>query len=89
MTGGTLTLDIGNQFLVEVSTDNQSWRTVLQEDAKERDLDNRAERTLGLNELRGAARTLYVRIADSQPQDGWGAGSRECGWSCARRAEPV
>ena len=31
VTGGTLTLDIGNQFLVEVSSDNQTWRTVLEE----------------------------------------------------------
>ncbi len=73
VTGGSLTLDIGNQFLVQVSTDNQSWRTVLREDANVRDLGNRAERTLGLDEVRGAARTFYLRIADSQPQDGWGA----------------
>ena len=38
--GGTLTLDIGNQFLVEASTDNPTWTTVLKEDAQERDLGN-------------------------------------------------
>jgi predicted alpha-1,2-mannosidase len=70
--GGTFTLDIGNQFLVEASTDNQSWTTVLKEDAPVRDLSNRSERTLDLNTLRGSARTLYLRFGDSQPDDGWG-----------------
>ena len=70
--GGTVTLDIGNQFLVEASTDNQSWTTVLKEDAPVRDLSNRSERTLDLNALRGSSRTLYLRLGDSQPDDGWG-----------------
>jgi hypothetical protein len=68
-----MTLDIGNQFLVQVSADNQTWRTVLQEDANVRDLSNREERTLDLSELRGEAGTFYLRVKDSQPQDGWGA----------------
>ena len=72
VTGGSLTLDIGNQFLVQVSTDNQTWRTIAEETANERDLANRAERSFDLNDLRGDGRTLYVRIADSQPSDGWG-----------------
>ena len=70
--GGTLTLDIANQFLVEASTDNQTWTTVLKEDAPIRDRSNRSERTLDLNALRGGARTLYLRLGDSQPDDGWG-----------------
>ena len=70
--GGTLTLDIGNQFLVEASTDNATWKTVLEETAAERSLGNRAERTLDLNALRDGGRTLYVRLGDSQPADGWG-----------------
>jgi hypothetical protein len=73
VTGGSLTLELGNQFLVQVSLDNQAWRTVLQECANVRDLSNRAPRTLDLNELRGAGRPFYLRIADSPPQDGWGA----------------
>ncbi|MCF6476550.1 glycoside hydrolase family 92 protein [Nonomuraea sp. MG754425] len=68
-TGGTLTLDIGNQFLVQVSPDNRSWRTVLQESGNVRDLSNRAERTVDL----GEGRTFYVRLADSRPEDGWGS----------------
>jgi hypothetical protein len=70
--GGTLTLDIGNQFLVETSTDNQTWTTALREDAPVRDLANRRPRTLDLNALRDGGRTVYVRLGDSQPGDGWG-----------------
>jgi hypothetical protein len=77
VTGGTLTLDIGNQYLVRVSTDGENWRTVLdwrtvlEESQNVRDLSNRAERALDLNELRGDSAVLYVRIGDSQPADGW------------------
>jgi hypothetical protein len=35
-------------------------------------LRNRAWRSLDLNELRGASRILYLRVADSHPPDGWG-----------------
>ena len=73
LTGGSLTLDIGNQYLVQVSPDNQNWRTILEETNNVRDLANRAERSFDLNDLRGDGRTIYVRIADSQPADGWGA----------------
>jgi hypothetical protein len=73
VTGGTLTLDIGNQFLVEVSADNQTWRTVLEEPLTgDVGLTNREERSLDLNDLRGTSRTLYVRIADAFTTDGWG-----------------
>ena len=73
--GGTLTLDIGNQFLVETSTDLATWRTVLNEtDTTDnaRTLKNRAKRALDLNELRSGGQVVYVRIGDSQPADGWG-----------------
>ena len=47
MTGGTLTLDIGNQYLVQVSSDNQTWTTVLEATGLTGDtgLMNRAERS--------------------------------------------
>ena len=72
VTGGTLTLDIGNQFLVEASGDGQRWRTVLTGSTTEQNLGNREERSLDLNALRGESRTLYVRVGDSKPTDGWG-----------------
>ena len=37
-----------------------------------RDRGNRGERTLDLNALRAGGRTVYVRLGDSQPDDGWG-----------------
>jgi hypothetical protein len=82
VTGGTLTLDIGNQFLVDVSSDNQTWRTVLEEPLTgDVGLTNRAERSLDLNDLRGTSQTLYVRIADAYTTDGWG------GWLARLRLE--
>jgi len=83
VTGGLLTLDIGNQYLVEVSPDNQTWRIVLEYMGEPGDtgLMNRAERALDLNDLRGVSRTLYVRISDKYPLDGWG------GWLARLRLE--
>ena len=73
VTGGTLSLEIGNQFLVQASTDGSSWQTVLREGREIRDLSNRAWRELDLNALRGGGRTVYLRVADSFTADGWGA----------------
>jgi hypothetical protein len=72
--GGTLTLEIGNEYLVEVSTDGQQWRTVLREDRQIHDLSNLGDpmQTLDLNDLRAGGRTLYVRVGDSKTDDGWG-----------------
>jgi predicted alpha-1,2-mannosidase len=74
VTGGTLTLMIGNEYLVDVSTDGTTWHTVAQESRQIHDLSNRNNPPLkfDLNALRGSARTLYVRIGDSKPDDGWG-----------------
>ena len=72
VSGGTLSLEIANQFLVQVSADGQGWRTVLEETRDIRDFSNREWRALDLDELRGDSRVLYVRVADSQPQNGWG-----------------
>ena len=73
VTGGTLSLNIGNEFHVEASTDGSSWTTVLHEDREIRDQSNREWRDLDLNELRGSGRTVYLRFSDSFPSDGWGA----------------
>jgi predicted alpha-1,2-mannosidase len=73
VTGGTLSLDIGNEFHVESSTDGSSWETVLHEDREIRDQSNRGWRDLDLNELRGSGRTVYLRFSDSFTSDGWGA----------------
>ena len=74
VTGGTLTLEIGNEYLVDVSTDGQTWRTVLREDRQIHDLSNLGNpmQTLDLGDLLAGGRTLYVRVGDSKPDDGWG-----------------
>ncbi len=72
VTGGTLTLDMGNQFLVSSSTDGATWTEVLRESGEIRDLSNRRDYVLDLNTLRGGGRTVYLRVQDSKPDDGWG-----------------
>ena len=72
LTGGTLTLELANEFLVETSTDGTTWKEVLRETTHQHDQDNRAEHTLQLNDLRGGGHTVYVRIGDSFPTEGWG-----------------
>jgi NPCBM-associated, NEW3 domain of alpha-galactosidase len=80
--GGTLRLDLHNQFLVQVSADGQSWRTVLEETRRITDGSNRGWREVGPAELPPAGGPLYVRIADSFPDDGWG------GWLARLRLGP-
>jgi hypothetical protein len=71
--GGTLTIHIGNQFLIAASTDGQAWSTLAREDRPIRDRSlNIADRSFDLNALRGGGRTVYLRLSDSQPADGWG-----------------
>ena len=57
-----------------VSTDEQTWRTVAREDRQIHGLENlgNPDVVLDLNDLRGSSRTLYVRVGDSKPDDGWG-----------------
>jgi predicted alpha-1,2-mannosidase len=81
VTGGTLTLDMHNQFLIQSSTDGETWQTVLEETQPIRDGSNRGERSLDLAELLGDSDVLYIRLADSQPADGWG------GWLARLRLE--
>jgi predicted alpha-1,2-mannosidase len=81
VTGGTLTLDIGNQFLVDVSTDGQNWTTVLRDTAGTTDLSNLQPRSLDLNTLRAGQQTLFVRVGDARPENGWG------GWLASLRLQ--
>ncbi|OLT46146.1 family 43 glycosylhydrolase [Cellulosimicrobium sp. CUA-896] len=74
---GTVTLDIGNQFLVEASSDQETWVEVLRETREERALGNRAERSLDvatlLEQTGSADGSLYLRFRDAFPADGWGS----------------
>ena len=75
--GGTVTLDIGNQFLVETSTDGETFQEVLREAGDVRDLSNLAERSLTV----AGPGTLYVRVGDARPDNGWG------GWLAAVKVD--
>lgn len=77
-----LTMEIANQFLVQVSTDGETWQTGLEETADVRDQSNRQEYPVDLSGLDQQAEQLYVRVGDSQPDNGWG------GWIARVRLEP-
>jgi predicted alpha-1,2-mannosidase len=81
VTGGTLRLDLQAEFLVQVSSDAQTWRTVLEETRRITDGSNRGWRELDVSDLAEPGETLYLRIADSFPDDGWG------GWLARLRLE--
>ena len=76
VSGGTVTLDIGNQFLVEASADGTTFHEALKEAGDVRDLSNLQERSFAFT-----GHTLYVRVGDSQPENGWG------GWLAGVRVE--
>jgi predicted alpha-1,2-mannosidase len=69
---GTVTLSIDNEFLVQASSDGQNWTTVLQETQQIRDGSNKADRTIDIAPFLGTDKVVYIRVADSFPQDGWG-----------------
>jgi hypothetical protein len=72
-----VTLDIGNQFLVETSTDGETWSQALREAGDVRDLSNLAERSFQF----GDTGTLWVRVGDARPENGWG------GWLASVKIE--
>ncbi|WP_428957335.1 GH92 family glycosyl hydrolase [Streptomyces sp. cg35] len=74
---GTVTLDLANQFLVEVYANGEQWTSVLREPDPVIFQSNRAQRSLDLTDLRkqagGDGNALFLRFSDSRPEDGWGA----------------
>lgn len=75
-TSAQVTLTIDNEFLVQVSNDNQTWTTVLQETQPVTDGSNKAARTIDLTPYLGpaanGAKPVYVKVSDAFPNDGWG-----------------
>jgi predicted alpha-1,6-mannanase (GH76 family) len=71
-TSAQVTLSIDNEFLVQASPDGKQWTTVLTEDQQIHDSSNKADRTVDLTPYLGPEKAVYVRVADSFPQDGWG-----------------
>lgn len=73
VTGGTVSLDMGNQYLVQASTDGSTWQTVLEETTQVHDLSNLGWKSLDINYLRDGGQVFYLKIGDSFPSEGWGA----------------
>jgi hypothetical protein len=64
-----LTLELGNEFVVDVSPDNATWKEVLREPTQEHDQRNYGPRELTVDTT---GPWLYVKVADAFPSDGWG-----------------
>lgn len=71
-----VTLTIDAEFLVQASTDNVHWTTVLQESRPITDGSNKADRSIDLTPYLGAAtngsKPVYLKVSDAFPKDGWG-----------------
>jgi predicted alpha-1,6-mannanase (GH76 family) len=75
-TSAHVTLTIDAEYLVQVSTDNQNWTTVLQEAQPVTDGSNKGDQTIDLTPYLGAAsngaKPVYLKVSDAFPNDGWG-----------------
>jgi predicted alpha-1,6-mannanase (GH76 family) len=75
-TSAHVTLTIDAEFLVQTSTDNEHWTTVLQETQPVTDGSNKADRSIDLTPYLGAAsdgsKPVYLKVSDAFPNDGWG-----------------
>lgn len=67
------TLNLDNQFLVEISNDGETWTEVLREEEEVRDASNVGRRTFDMSPALGDDGVVYMRVSDSFPNDGWGA----------------
>lgn len=71
-TSAEVALTIDGEYLVQASPDGKNWTTVLKEDRRITDGSNKTEKTLDLTPYLGTDKTVYLRVADSFPEDGWG-----------------
>jgi predicted alpha-1,6-mannanase (GH76 family) len=75
-TSAHVTLTIDAEFLVQASTDNEHWTTVLQESRPVTDGSNKADRNVDLTPYLDAAadgsKPVYLKVSDAFPNDGWG-----------------
>ncbi|MEU4765681.1 polymorphic toxin-type HINT domain-containing protein [Actinosynnema sp. NPDC023794] len=70
-TGGELTLRLSNQFLVEAGSDRTTWTELGRETQAVTNRSNTGDRTYDVSRFL-SSRTVYIRIRDSRPADGWG-----------------
>ena len=73
VTGGKLTLEIAKEYLVSVSSDDQTYREVLPEPSEQHDLNNLdPPHELDLNTLSPAAARCTCASATASPGTAWG-----------------
>ena len=75
-TSARVTLTIDAEFLVQASSDNEHWTTVLQETRPVTDGSNKDDRTIDLTSFLSAgsdgSKPVYLKVSDAFPNDGWG-----------------
>jgi predicted alpha-1,6-mannanase (GH76 family) len=75
-TSAHVTLTIDAEFLVQASSDNEHWTTVLQETQPVTDGSNKATRSIDLTPFLGTgadgSKPVYLKVSDAFPNDGWG-----------------
>jgi YD repeat-containing protein len=81
---GALSLEIDNQYLIQLSSDNTNWTEVDRETRAIQNGSNRATRTFPLDSYLSTSKTVYLRIGDSQPADGWGGALSRVGLNWTR-----
>ncbi|GIF96860.1 discoidin domain-containing protein [Catellatospora citrea] len=69
---GTVDLEIDNQYLVQFSSNNTNWTEVARETRDIRDGSNRLNVVASVDSYLQTSKTLYVKVGDSQPANGWG-----------------
>jgi glucuronoarabinoxylan endo-1,4-beta-xylanase len=67
VSGGTISVDVDNQYTLATSTDGTTYTTRYTAPPT-----TRVVRTVDLNTARAGSRTVYLRVGDSQPADGNG-----------------
>jgi predicted alpha-1,6-mannanase (GH76 family) len=75
-TSAHVTLTIDAEYLVQVSVDNVNWSTVLKEDEQVTDGSNKSDQRIDVTPYLPVAtdgsRTIYMKVSDAFPGDGWG-----------------
>ncbi|WP_433077784.1 LamG-like jellyroll fold domain-containing protein [Dactylosporangium sp. CA-052675] len=68
----TVNVEIDNQYVIMASTDNQHWREVVRETRPIQNGSNRTQWFINLATELATSKTIYLKVGDSQPADGWG-----------------
>lgn len=70
-----MSINLGNDFLCEVSVDDKTYEAVLKDENNTHDHTNLKRYNIDLSKYLkdNAAKTLYIQFTDNTPEDGWGS----------------